>query len=125
MTIIHSLLLSSGLILTGGPETTDSAIVRFDEAGIPTAAAEYDDLRSALGEMVDYPVFAHRPDQEIIVTVRFRIDDENRIDLIDVRGSDRTMNRYVADHLDGSFAGERPALRDLTFQTTLRFVVRS
>ena len=115
MTIIQTLFLASALLISPAAESNGTEPAA-------SSAESYTELTGTIRELVDYPEFAREPNQEMIVTVRFRVDDDSRIDLVEVTGSNEHMNDYVADHLSGKTVDVNPVLQNATYQTTLRFV---
>lgn len=79
-------------------------------------------LTGVIREGIRYPEFQADPNQEVIVRIRFQVDEQNRIHLLDVAGNNRQVVDYVESHLEGKTAGEQPVLPGVTFVSTLRFI---
>ena len=126
MNVLHTILLATSFFAMPLPANTTGEAV-LSAAGDPVRTevgveASRDALTDVLRERIRFPRFAAEPHQEVIVRIRFQVDGDNRIDLIDVQGNDARVADYVREHLDGMSVAEQPVLGGVTFSTTLRFV---
>jgi hypothetical protein len=138
MNFLNSFLLASSFFLTTGTYSAASASpagpgasVAGDATSAPTSAAVEttltqtlrNSLSASLSHDLEFPKLAAEPTQEVIVRIKFQVDADNRIDLLDVSGSNRRINAYVMENLQGKVAGEQPILPGVTFVSTVRFIL--
>ncbi|MBI1194203.1 MAG: hypothetical protein GC205_13680 [Bacteroidetes bacterium] len=134
MNFLNSLLLASSFFLASGTYTAASAApagAGLSKSGDATStlntqtaeASLTQTLRETLSEGMDFPGYSAEPTQEVIVRIKFQVDADNKIDLLEVSGSNRRINTYVMDNLQGKSASEQPILPGVTFVSTLRFIL--
>jgi Cft2 family RNA processing exonuclease len=134
MNFLNSFLLASSFLLTTGTYTASAAATAepgLSNSGDASSALNTDaveatltqTLRESLSERMEFPGFAAEPTQEVIVRIKFQVDADNKIDLLEVSGSNRRINAYVMENLQGKSASEQPILPGVTFVSTLRFIL--
>ncbi len=84
-------------------------------------------LRNALTELLNknevYPLLASEPTQEVIVRIRFHLDEQNRIELEGVSGSSRSAVQFVREQLQGVAMDGLIAQPGAAFSSTLRLTM--
>jgi hypothetical protein len=84
-------------------------------------------LRNALTELLNnnevYPLLASEPTQEVIVRIRFHLDEQNRIELEGVSGSSRRVVNYVREQLQGVAMDRMFVQPGVAFSSTLRLTM--
>jgi len=134
MNFLNSFLLASSFFLTTGTyqaasaapagsvvPTAGDATSTLNTAAVETSLVQT--LRQSLSRDKEFPMLATEPTQEVIVRIKFQVDADNRIDLLEVSGSNRRINAYVMENLQGKVASEQPILPGVTFVSTVRFIL--
>ena len=123
MTFLHSFLFASSFFLATASNPAQAASNPGDGISTEvTSEAARETLTQVIREGISFPAFANEPTQEVIVRIKFQVEDQNRIDFLGVSGNDRRVVSYVEENLQGKIAGEQPIVPGVTFVSTLRFV---
>jgi|GEM_PF-1586065 len=134
MNFLNSFLLASSFFLTTSNYTAVAAApagLSLSNSGDASTTGNTDaveasltqTLRQTLGKGMQFPGYSVEPTQEVIVRIKFKVDADNKIDLLEVSGTNSRINAYVMDNLQGKSASEQPILPGVTFVSTLRFIL--
>ena len=126
MNTLHTVLFATSLFFAPEANTAVSgpAFLAANEP-VPTERvvdSSRDALTETIREGLHVPPSAMEPNQEVIVRIKFQVDAQNQINLLDVNGNNNTVVEHVREHLQGKSIHEASVLQDVTFSTTLRFV---